>query len=543
MKNNKTIGIWLRVSTEFQVKDDSPEHHEKRARLYAEAKGWNVAEVYRLDAVSGKSVMEHPETKRMLRDLRNGKITGLIFSKLARLARNAKELLEFAEIFKEHNSDLISLAENIDTSTPSGKLFYTLFAALAEWERSEIAERVAASVPIRAKLGKPLGGQASFGYKWNGKELIIEEKEAPIRKLVYELFIEHKRKGTVAKALNDKGYRTRNGSFFTDTTVGRLLRDPMAKGERRANYTKSLGEGKSWIIKPQSEWVSISCPSVVESNVWDECNRILDEQEKKKKKPGKKPVHLFTGIVYCQCGTKMYIPSDSKKYICYKCRKNRIDMTDLEEIYYENLKTFLLTDEQVETVMAKSHSIIQEKERQLQLQLSEKKRINSELDKLISLHMSGELPQEGFGKHYKPLYEQVQQIETMIPELQAEIDFVKMEYLNSDKIVQEAQNLYGRWKDLPSDNKREIVEQITDSILISNDEIKFRFSYTPYLSKMAADTQRNFMAALLFSAIWEIGVGRYASEMEMSSLSTVIEPVIISMIDRFSSKGNVGQRA
>lgn len=50
----KWIGIWLRVSTEDQVRCESPEVHEWRARLYAEAKGWEVAEVYRLDAVSGK---------------------------------------------------------------------------------------------------------------------------------------------------------------------------------------------------------------------------------------------------------------------------------------------------------------------------------------------------------------------------------------------------------------------------------------------------------------------------------------------------------
>src|ERR1700693_4859949 len=108
MKTKKAVGLWIRVSSEGQVKGESPEHHEKRARLYAEAKGWDIIEVYRLEAISGKSVMEQPETKRMLKDVKAGKISGLIFSKLARLARNTKELLEFAEIFKEYNCDLIS---------------------------------------------------------------------------------------------------------------------------------------------------------------------------------------------------------------------------------------------------------------------------------------------------------------------------------------------------------------------------------------------------------------------------------------------------
>ncbi len=231
----KYVGIWVRVSTEEQAEGDSPKHHEERAKMYAESRNWTVREVYNLSGVSGKSVMEHPEAQRMLYDIQRGHISALIFSKIARLARNTKQLLEFSDFFQEHHADLVSIFENIDTRSPAGRLFYTIISAMAEWEQEEIASRVKASVLQRAKAGKHMGGIAPYGFRWKGDSLVLHEEEAEVRKLVFELFIDTKRKKRVAAILNERGYRTRTDKRFSDATIKRWLSDPISKGIRRAH--------------------------------------------------------------------------------------------------------------------------------------------------------------------------------------------------------------------------------------------------------------------------------------------------------------------
>lgn len=466
----KRVGIWIRVSTEDQAQGESPEHHEKRARAYAEAKDWKTVEVYHLEGVSGKAVMEHPETIRMLEHVRTGHISALVFSKLARLARSTKELLEFSEIFRAHNADLVSLQESIDTSTPSGRLFFTIIAAMAQWEREEIAERVAASIPIRAQLGKKLGGAASFGYRWEGHDLMPDPQEAPVRKLIYELFLEHRRKKTVARILNERGYRTRNGSSFTDTTITRLLQDPTAKGKRRANYTRSQGAKKRWELKPEEDWVWIDCEPIVPEDLWDRCNAILDEQTRSRRKPGRRSNHLFAGRVICQCGNKMYVPSNTPKYVCYSCR-NKIPTDDLEALFHEQLREFVSSPDEVASYLSMANDVIAEKERLIETLQNEQRGVEKRMEKWYRAYMEDEIGKEAFGREYRPLDDRYQQIEEELPRVQAELDLLKIDYLSSDEIISEATDLFQQWPTMKQEAKRQLVEAITDQIVIGGDEV------------------------------------------------------------------------
>lgn len=503
----KPVGIWIRVSTEDQAKGDSPEHHEHRARAYAEARDWRVREVYHLEAVSGKSVMDHPEAERMMGHVRSGHITGLIFSKLARLGRNTRELLHFADFFREHEAALVSLQEAFDTSTAAGRLFYTFVAAMAEWERAEISERTAASVPIRAKLGKPIGGVPPFGYRWEGRQLIPDPQEAPIRKLMYELFLEHRRKKTVAETLNARGFRTRKGAPFTDTTVHRLLLDPTAKGVRRANYTRAAGNGRV-VKKPEAEWVLTAVEPIVSEELWTEVNAILAEQHRVvEKRPPKRAVHLFAGVLFCTCGEKMYKRSARTTYICEACR-TKIAEGDLEAVFHEQLRGFLVSPDEIAGYLAQADEVLQAKTETLQSLDAEHERVRAEMAKLYRLYQGDNISPDGFGRSYRPLEERLHQLEDELPRLQGEVDYLTVQHASRDDVLAGAQDLFDRWPELASEEKRLVVENLVEKIVIGTSEVEIQLSYMPPASEIATKGQRTLRGSRCPTSRREAGKDR-----------------------------------
>lgn len=162
---------------------------------------------------------------------------------------------------------------------------------------------------------KSVGGIAPFGYRWQNGSLVVDETEAPVRKLIYELFIKHRRKKTVAKLLNDLGYRTRNGSLFSDTTIDRLLRDTTAKGIKIVDEKESEVE------------------AIVSNEIWERANNYLGTPK------AKQAIHLFIGFAFCICGGKMIVPGNIEKYVCLDCR-HKIGCEDLEEVFVSQLDGF-----------------------------------------------------------------------------------------------------------------------------------------------------------------------------------------------------------
>ncbi len=115
------------------------------------------------------------------------------------------------------------------------------------------------------------------------------------------------------------------------------------------------------------------------------------------------------------------------------------------------------------------------------------------MEKVYRLYLDDQITPQGFGTRYKPLEERVGQIEEQLPQLQAEIDFLRIQYLSSDQILTEAQDLYSRWEDLSPEEKRRIVESITEKIIVGEGEVTIHLAYLPSTSEVMAEGQHNFM--------------------------------------------------
>jgi site-specific DNA recombinase len=484
MTEPKRVGIWIRVSKlahrqRPDIKSESPEHHRARAVRYAAERGWKVVEVYDLSNVSGRDVWHHPEAQRMIADVRRGHITGLIFSKLARLGRKTEALIRFQQIFSEYGADLIALDQPIDTTTADGRNYFRHKASDAEWEREQNSERMRESIETRAQLGKQISGSSPFGYRWRDGVLVPDPTEAPVRRLMYELYAEHRRKATVSRLLNAAGYRTRRGSEWTPLTVERLLRDPTAKGVHRRNYTTRSPDNRATLLKPESEWELVPVEAIVPEELWERCNAILTENWQPQRRVAKKAVQLFAGLVYCgTCSGKMYVPSNTPKYVCQKCR-TKIPKDALERVFVEQLRAFFLSPDDLARHLAEADEELQVRSALLEQLLAEQRRIEREMEKTHQLYLNDAISVDGFRRLYGPLEERANQLGEEIPRLQAEVDFRRMQHRSRDNLAAEGMTLFDRWPHLDPDDRRAIVESITSRIEVNGDEITIELCYLP----------------------------------------------------------------
>ena len=454
----------------MQADSDSPEHHLHRAKAYADNQGWEVIEIYRLDGVSGRTVHEHSEMERMCTDVKSGRIQGLIFSSLTRLARKKSTLWDLADLFKEYSAALVCLDMAIDTSNPAGELVFSIFGALAEWEAQLTSERITKSTITRATLGKSLGGFAVFGYQWLDGRLVPNPDEAPIRRLIYELYFEYQSLKEVARILNQRGYTTRAGKSWNCFYVGKMIKDTTAKGEHIKNRKNpSSLRNKIGKYKDRSEWIITKVEPIVSIELWENCKKLADRQHQKF---GRKNIYPFSGLIECgQCKAKMYPDGNRfpyKKYRCTKCYKG-FHVEVLEKVFKDKAWEFF--DPYSQNYVNKIDSDIDYHNSLLKKQAQKLKKFEQSIERADEDYLSGTLAANRYEALLKKLEVNIDIVKTEIAQLTGRIDALKSKRQSTGPTVEKIQGKLIRWDSLSKTEKQAFARELIERLEFNDGEI------------------------------------------------------------------------
>ena len=132
-----------------------------------------------------------------------------------------------------------------------------------------------------------------------------------------------------------------------------------------------------------------------------------------------------------------------------------------------------------------SNETVNEKERLIAVQREELQHVRKEIQRTYDLYQQEKLDADGFSKFYNPLEERRKQLEAEVPRLEAQVDILKVNNLSAEEIASQASNLYDHWQTMQPDEKREIIEVITDKIIVGKDEITINLTYSPSCKDMA----------------------------------------------------------
>jgi len=145
--------LYSRVST---TNGQDPEMQSREIREYCLRRGWALVGEYVDVGISGAKE-RRPQLDRLIADAHKRKFEVVVVWKFDRFARSVSHLLRALETFRALGVEFVSLSEQVDTSTPTGKMIFTVLGAVAELERSLIAERVRAGLRNARAKGKRLG--------------------------------------------------------------------------------------------------------------------------------------------------------------------------------------------------------------------------------------------------------------------------------------------------------------------------------------------------------------------------------------------------
>ncbi|UPO88306.1 recombinase family protein [Niallia sp. Man26] len=451
---------YIRVSTDEQAKHGySIAAQIERLEAYCVSQEWSLIDTFIDDGYSAKD-LNRPQFKEMMNRIKNENIDVLLVYRLDRLTRSVLDLYEILKILDEHNCMFKSATEVYDTTNAMGRLFITLVAAIAQWERENTAERVKLGMEKKTKLGKWKGGMAPYGYKIVNKELEINEDEEPLIKYIFHL---SRTLGfySIAKKITEQGFTTRKGGDWHVDTVRDIANNPIYAGYLTFNDPKDSKKPP----RQQTLYDGQHSRIVHREEFWS----LQDILDKRRTFGGKRETsnYYFSSVLRCaRCGSSMSGHKGSQGVKTYRCSGKKAGKKCTSHIIKEdNLVSTVLSSLEVitkqiigdTTLNNISQQKITELENELKLiqKLMKKQKVMFEND-VISIN---------------ELIAKTENLRLQEKQLTEEIyNYQKANNTDTEEIKVILENIHSLWNDANDQERKQIISTIFNQLVIDTED-------------------------------------------------------------------------
>ena len=217
---------YVRVSTQLQADEGySLAAQTTRLQAYCVAQGWQPCADYAfVDAGESGSKAERPAYRRLLAAITERQIDRVVVVKLDRLSRNTRDFLELLDLADSNDVGIVSITENFDTGTPTGRAVVTVLLAFAELERKQIAVRVDGGKRQAASEGKFVGSRIPLGYSYQSGSFTPNASAATVKR-IFSAFLAGDGMKDIATRLDGDQVPTAMGGKWAGTTVRTILQN------------------------------------------------------------------------------------------------------------------------------------------------------------------------------------------------------------------------------------------------------------------------------------------------------------------------------
>jgi len=278
------VTFYARVSTD---QDEQINSLENQVQYYTELiqskPNWKFVPGYIDEGISGGTTRKRDDFNRMIRDAKAGMFDFIITKEISRFSRSTLDSIKYTQELLENNVGVLFQNDNINTLDTDSEFRLVIMAGVAQDEIRKLSERLKFGFRQAIKNGHVLGNDKLYGYDKKDCVLTVNEKEAEIIRLVFELY-GNQRLGvrTVSKRLTELGYTSREGNAFNALTVRHILENPKYKGWYCGNKTQSIDyrtkknaplEEHEWVMYPDP-----GIPAIVPEELWNRANALYKKR-------------------------------------------------------------------------------------------------------------------------------------------------------------------------------------------------------------------------------------------------------------------------